>query len=208
MMGGDMLPLGGVSEGGHGMRSSSMRVIVAMALALATGILAAQPVAAARHLYTTGDIGSFDEFNFRDYDDGPYGANCIYETGSSDDLERITVRAPINVHGLATHPNWSKVEWRFKIRRNSPGPGTFQTIFTSSWQTDLANDQYVADDFTRRPWIAPANPSGFYQVLIEVRFWKQGSVHGFTRWQYEWYKAKRGSGVYENNEYCFAEYVI
>ena len=187
-------------------RPSGFRILIAVGTAIAALAVSVAPASAARELQTTGDIGSFDENNFRDQFGGPYGANCIYETGGSDDLDRITVRAPINVHGLAADPAYSQVEWRFKIRRQPPTSMTFQTIFTSSWQSDRANDNFVADDFTRRAWNAPNNPSGFYQVLIEVRFWYQGRVDGFTRWQYEWYKAKRGNASYDNNEYCFSEY--
>ncbi len=182
---------------GHG---STVRSMVALGMALSTLAVAAQPVAAARILEETGNPAYYELY---DEMDGRRGANCIYETASFD-LDKITIRAP-QMHG--NYPQDTKVQWRFKIRRQSLAPAaTFSTIFTSSWQTDLANDAIPADDFTRRTWQAPESPSGRFQVLVELRFWYQGSVEGFVRAQYEWYKAKWSSDYYVNNEYCLQDY--
>ncbi len=181
-------------------KRSKIRVLLAISVAVATMVLAVQPVAAARILKEDGNWGYYEL-----YDEmvGRKGANCIYETGSQD-LDKITIRAPL-MHG--DYPQNTKVEWRFKIRRNPPGPANpFSTIFTSSWQTDRANDAIPADDFTRRSWTAPESPTGFFQVLIEMRWWHGGSVEGFVRAQYEWYKAKWSGISYVNNEYCLQDY--
>lgn len=175
-----------------------------MAVAVAAALMAAQPVAAARILVDcTGDCADYELY---DEQVGRRGANCLYEAANPGELNKITVRAP-QMHGLATDPMTSRVEWRFKIRRNPPGGGnTFNTIFTSSWQKDQANDQFVGD-FTRRPWTAPEGVTGFYQVFIEMQWWQAGSPQGFIRAQYEWYKAKRpGLTPYINNEYCLPHF--
>ena len=182
-------------------RRSTFRVMLAMSFAVATSVIAVQPAAAFRILKDDGPQGNYeigDEFG------GPYGANCLYESGSKD-LDKITVRAPRNVHGA--YPNKTKVEWRFKVRRNAPGgASTFGVIFESSWQSDRADDAIPANGFTRRAWMAPEHPTGFFQIVIEIRWWHLGAVEGFVRGQYEWYKAKWMGGTYQNNEYCLEDY--
>ena len=174
---------------------NSRRAIVLGAVVLAL-VLGAQPVAAARILKDTGTQGYYELY---DEMGGPRGANCLYKQGTYE-LGAISVRPPL-MHG--NYATKTKVQWRFKIRRQSVSPGAaFKTIYTSTWQTDKANDAIPADDFTRRKWSAPTNPTGRFQVLVELRWWYQGAVEGFVRAQYEWYLAKWKTQSYENNEYC------
>ena len=75
----------------------------------------------------------------------------MYEKPGQD-LDEITVRPPL-MHGY--YSNKTKVAWRFKVRRASVGGGNFSTIYTSSWQTAMANDAipvYAGQGFSRRAW--------------------------------------------------------
>lgn len=187
-------------------RARAIRVALAVGLALLSALAAVQPAAAARILLDcTGDCADYelyDEMGSR------HGANCLYETATPHELDKITVRPP-QMHGLATAPNDSKVEWRFKIRRDPPGAGTLDVIHTSSWQTSVANDQEVAnagDGFSRRTWVAPENVSGLYHVVVELRWWRSGSPRGLVRAQYEWYKAKLGGTSYSSSGDCSAHH--
>lgn len=137
---------------------------------------------------------------------GPKGAVCVYETGSSYDLDKITIRPPL-MHG--NYSTKTKVAWRFKVRRADVNVGTFHTIYTSSWQTATANDAipvYEGSGFSRRAWMAPEGPHGFFDIWTELAWYHNGSQEGFARVEYDWYKAMRGSSSYTDNEYCLEDY--
>lgn len=111
------------------------------------------------------------------------------------------------MHG--NYSNKTKVAWRYKIRRASTGGGSFGTIYTSSWQTAMANETNpvsAGDGFSRRAWMAGENPHGFFDVWVELAWYYNGSREGFARIEYDWYKALRGSSSYTNMEYCLEEY--
>ena len=184
------------------MRRRLLSSALAMSFALATLLVVAQPVAAERILVDCTNICGY--YELYDSMNDRRGANCLYEASGNGDLDKITVRPPL-MHG--NYSNKTKVEWRFKVRRNAPGgSNTFVVYYTSSWQSALADDAipaYPGHGFYRRTWIAPENPTGFFQIVVELRWWHHGSVEGFVRAQYEWYKAKRpGYQPYIDNEYC------
>jgi hypothetical protein len=171
-----------------------------MSLAMAATALGVQPVAAARILKDTGTQGYYELY---DEMGGPRGATCSYEQASHD-LNVMRIKPPL-MHGY--YSNQTPVEWRFKIRRQAVTPGaTFNVIYTSPWQSDTANDAIPANGFTNRAWTAPENPHGRFQAVVELRWKHNGSVEGFVRAQYEWYKAKWSGNSYENNEYCLEDY--
>jgi hypothetical protein len=185
-------------------RPAGLRFLVAIALAVSSVVVVTAPAAAYRELVPcTGTCGYWEAY---DYSTGQKGAVCGYEKVSQD-LDFISVRPPL-MHG--NYPTYTKVGWRFKIRRQSLAPGaTFNTIFTSSWQTAKANDAipaYAGSGFSRRFWYAPENPTGHFQALVEMQWWHSGSVEGFVRIQYEWYKALWKGNSYTNNEYCLQNY--
>jgi hypothetical protein len=85
----------------------------------------------------------------------------------------------------------------------------FQTIYASSWQTAKANDAIpanVGSGFSRRTWMAPSSPKGYFRVLIEMQWWNHGSVEGFVQLKYDWYTAIRGGSNYTNPDYCLQSY--
>jgi hypothetical protein len=164
----------------------SLRASVTLLIALSAVIVLASPVSALTELVAcNGTCGYSEEY---DEEVGRRGANCFYETGSIH-LDKITVRPPL-MHG--NYPQDTKVEWRFKILRRPP-LGSFSRIYTSSWQSAKANDStpaYAGNGFSRRTWTAPENPLGDYKVWVEERWWHGGSVEGFRRVEYDWYKLK------------------
>jgi hypothetical protein len=187
-------------------RFRGTRTVLAVGFALALMVSGSQSVVAYRILVDCTGTCAF--YELYDEMDTKRGAHCLYEAANPGDLDVITVRPP-QMHGLATAPAKSKVQWRFHIRRQAPGGSTFVAIHKSSWQTSKANDQEVAnagDGFSRRRWVAPENVSGFYQVVVQLRWWLNGSQQGRVTAQYEWYKAKRSGNSYINNEYCLEEY--
>jgi hypothetical protein len=188
-----------------GMRRRLLSAALGFSLALGTLLAVAQPVGAARILVDcTGTCGYYELY---DEQTGKKGANCLYKSASPGELDAITVRPPL-MHG--NYPTKTKVEWRFRIRhKSSGGIDPFVKIYTSSWQSALADDAipaYPGHGFSRRAWNAPSSPAGFYQVVVELRWWHQGAKEGFVRAQYEWYKAKRNGASYVNNEYCLPQY--
>ncbi|MEO7119222.1 MAG: hypothetical protein ABIZ34_09660, partial [Candidatus Limnocylindrales bacterium] len=120
------------------------------------------------------------------------------------DLNKITVRPPQNVHG--NYSNYTKVEWRFKVQRDAMYSANWALIYTSSWQSDTANDQLPANGFSRRPWVAGENPSGRFRVLIEIRWWHNGSIEGSVRERLQWYKQKGSMSTFEGMGYCNPNY--
>lgn len=181
-------------------RRSTVNLVLAMSFAIVATAVSAMPAAAYRVLKDTGTQGYYEIY---DQMGAPRGATCSYESVSQD-LDKMRIKPPL-MHGYynASTP----VQWRFKIRRNAPGgANTFSVIYTSSWQSDTANNAIPANGFTNRAWTAPGNPSGFFQVVLELRWLYQGSVKGFLRAQIEWYKAKWSGNWYENNEYCLENY--
>lgn len=185
-------------------RRPTLRFLTALAIALSSLAVIAAPVAAETVLVNCNGTCGYWEV----YDTGPSGmkgAVCVYEKPGYD-LDKMTIRPPL-MHG--NYSTKTKVGWRYKIRRADVNVGTFHTIYTSSWQTTLANDSIPARDghgFARRAWTAPENPHGFFDVWVELGWWHNGSREGFARVEYDWYKAQRGSSSYTNNEYCLEDY--
>lgn len=186
-------------------RRPTLRFLIAFGFALSSLAVIAAPAMA--ETVIEGCSGSCGYWEV--YDTGPTGmkgAVCVYETGSSHDLDKITIRPPL-MHG--NYSTKTKVGWRYKIRRADVNVGTFHTIYTSSWQTAMANDSipaYGGHWFSRRAWTAPENPHGFFDVWVELTWWHHGSVEGSALVEYDWYKAQRGSSSYTDNEYCLEDY--
>jgi len=187
-------------------KATAVRGLLGLALALGVVIVSAAPVAAERIL--TDCTGTCGYWEVKDTGPtGPKGAVCVYERGSSYDLDKITVRPPLMHGNYATN---TRVGWRFKILHQPVSGGVpFQTIYTSSWQKATATVDFpvYAGNFFRRAWSVPEDPHGFYQVWVEMRWWAPGGgVEGFVQLQYEWYNALRGSASYTNMEYCLEDY--
>lgn len=187
-------------------RTSGLRILVAMAFALSSLVVMAAPAAAEIVLIPCN--GTCGYYEVKDQGPtGPKGAVCVYSNSTGAPLREMTVRPPL-MHG--NYPNKTKIGWRFKIQREAPSSLNFNTIYTSSYQTALADDAipaYAGHGFSRRAWRAPSNPSGFYRVWIEMQWWHNGSVEGFARVQYDWYKAIRsGYPSYVDQSYCLSNY--
>ncbi len=183
-----------------------MRLMLGLAFAISSLAVTVTPAAAETVLKDC--VGTCGYWEVSDTGpSGPKGAVCVYETGGSHDLDRITVRPPL-MHG--NYANKTTVKWRFKVRRQAVSPGaTFHTIYTSSWQSAQASETvpaYAGHGFARRAWMVPESPHGFFDVWVELSWLNNGSVQGTARVEYDWYKAQRGGSSYVNNEYCLEDY--
>lgn len=186
---------------------TQFRIVVALAFALiAVGSLASP---AAAEIVIVQCQGTCGYYQVTDGMTGGKGAVCVYKTGLAPNLKEITVRPPL-MHG--NYPQKTKVGWRFKIQRSPSGGGSFSTIYTSMYQTAKADDSipaYAGHGFARRGWQAPANPHGFFRVVIEMQWWNQGgsSVEGYAKLQYQWYKAEQsGNTPYTDESYCLEDF--
>ena len=74
------------------------------------------------------------------------------------------------VTAQGTCSGWSaKVRWLFRIFRSTNFGGSWSQIYQSTWQNAQANDAIPAragSGFSRRTWIAPENPTGWFKVRI------------------------------------------
>ena len=181
---------------------SLTRAVLALAFAISSMVVMALPAAAGA--VCSGTCGSWQ---VDDGSTGRKGANGIYATSSPYELNKITVRPPL------MHGNYSfntKVGWRFKIQRKPVSSGSWNTIYTSSYQTAQADDAipaYAGHGFSRRSWSAPNNPAGYYyRVLLDLAWWHNGSVEGTVHVRIMWYKAKSGNNSYTNPDYLLASY--
>ena len=179
-------------------KRTRLRAVVGLSLSLSALLAFAAPTAALTELIVcNGTCGYSEEY---DTEVGRKGANCFYETGSIR-LDRITVRPPL-MHG--NYQQDTKVEWRFKILHRPP-LGSYSRIYTSSWQSARADDAmpaYAGNGFSRRTWTAPEDPIGDYKVWVEERWWHGGSVEGFRRVEYDWYKLKWSGNTRVEEDSC------
>ena len=186
---------------------SQLRVVIALAFALTAVSALASPAAA--EIVLDQCTGTCGYWQVTDMQVGGKGADCVYINSMvAPNLKQITVRPPL-MHG--NYANKTKVSWRFKIQREPPSSMSFNTLYTSSWQTAKADDSipaYAGHGFARRSWSAPSNPHGYFRVWVEMRFWNQAgsAVEGTARVQYDWYKAIRGGNTYTDESYCLEDY--
>lgn len=138
------------------------------------------------------------------------GANCQYETASKD-LDRISVRGPLNVHGAHSYLQW--IGYRYIIQRNSPPTGdqAFSTIHKSPIRYAKADENENPKSWNRRTWTAPETTSGDYRVRV-ILYWYTKSSHassaqtGKVVIQYEHY-TQTWNGTFDVDQgYCSAEY--
>jgi hypothetical protein len=177
----------------------------ALALSLMSA-MAAGP-AGAWELVSSTDPGL--AYEIYDDQDDKRGANCLYESGSSD-LDRITIRGPQNVHGVGPKLQW--IGYRYIIQRDAPPTGDgFVAIYKSPILYAKADDNENPRSWARRTWTAPETTSGDYRVLV-VMFWYTRNSHASSALtdkvviRYEWYKQKWQATFDVDKDYCGAEY--
>src|SRR3954451_6109212 len=138
---------------------------------------------------------------------GGKGAVCVYQTSYPYEVNKMTVRPPL-MHG--DYAAKTKVGWRFDVQRKNVNGGSWSTIYNSTYQTALANNAipaYAGHGFSRRAWSAPAHPAGYYyRIVIEMKWWKSGSVKGYAKLKYDWYKGMSGTNTNVQEKYCLASY--
>ena len=188
------------------MKSSTIRIVLALAFALMAVGAFSSPAAAETVL--SGCSGTCGAWQVNDASVGQKGAVCVYQSSGLYDLKQITVRAPL-MHG--NYPTKTKVGWRYNIQRKNVNGGGWSTFYTSSYQTSTANDMipaYTGHGFARRSYSGPSNSHGYYwRVSLDLKWWgKTGSVEGNLTLKYDWYKAIRGSDTYTNSSYCLQAY--
>lgn len=136
----------------------------------------------------------------------PYGANCQYEAGSYD-LDKISVRPPL------MHGPWSyntNVRWLFRIFRSSNFGGSWSQIYQSTWQNAMANDAIPAragNGFSRRTWMAPESPTGWFKVRILMHWFNQsGNRIGIAAVELDNYKRLWNGNVTYSMDYCLQDW--
>src|SRR5687767_15519239 len=124
------LPIIGRNREGFMFNRSRLRVAGALAFALSAVMLVGVAPASAEVIGACyGNCGDFEVY---DNDTGMPGAKCTYGNSYPYKLLNINIRPP-QMHGLATHPKYSKVEWRFRIQRKSTSGGKWRPILISSY---------------------------------------------------------------------------
>jgi hypothetical protein len=182
------------------------RITIALASALLVGAVVATPAAGA--IIIEGCSGTCGYWEVKDTGPtGPKGAVCGYEKISYD-LDFISVRPPL-MHG--NYSNKSKVAWRYKVRRATTSGGSYSTFYTSTWQTAMANNAipaYAGQGFSRRYWWAPENPTGFFDIWIELSWYNPAgsAVEGQGTANYEWFKKLWNGNSYVEMYRCLQDY--
>ncbi len=143
-----------------------------LALALALGallVVGLAPVSAAVDSGCTGTCGYYEVY---DNNTGMPGAKCTYKNSYPYKLIDVSPRAPL-MHGYQADKD--PVAWRFKVQRKNVNGGSWNTYFTSGYQSSMASDSipaYTGHGFSRRHWTPPNNPNGyFWRVVLNLR-WK------------------------------------
>lgn len=185
-------------------RVRRLRLLFALGLALTSiGILAAPASAEVVMVACNGRCGYYEV----DDTSSMTGGRCNYGTSYPYKLLSIRVRPPL-MHG--DYMAKTKVGWRFRIQRKPVNGGNWSPIFISSYQTAMANDAipaYNGSGFTGRTWQAPNNPAGyFYRAVIELQWWKNGSVEGYARVRYVWYSRVSGANSNTASNYCIQSF--
>lgn len=180
-----------------------LRALVALALALASVAAIAAPAAAETTLVNCN--GTCGSYQYDDQEFGSKGAVCKYET-SSYDLDFISVRPPL-MHGPYSFD--TPVAWKYKIYRKPTG-GSWSVYYTSTWQSDRADDAvpaYAGNGFVRRYWYAPESPTGIYKVRVYLR-WKNnaGNTIGTASAEYDWYVRKWSTSTNTGMGYCIQDW--
>ena len=187
-------------------RVRRIRLLVALGFALTSiGVFAAPASAESIQVACNGRCGYYE---VKDQPTaGMAGAQCNYATSYPYKLTSIKVRPPL-MHGDYTAK--TKVGWRYRIQRKPVGGGNWAPIAISSYQTAMASDAipaYAGSGFTFRKWFAPNNPNGyFYRAVIELQWWKNGSVEGYARIRYENYRRVSGSNSNMAPNYCIQSF--
>ena len=181
---------------------TGLRIAIALAFAIsAIGAFAAPAAAETVLKDCTGTCGYYEY-----YDNEPppsYGANCKYETASYD-LDFMSGKPP-SVHGPYSYK--TQVAWRIRILRSTNMGGSWSTIYTSGWDTAMANDAipaYAGHGFARIYWHANENPTGWFKMRVYIR-WRNagGNVIGNASAEYNSYKELWNGNSYPNSaDYC------
>jgi hypothetical protein len=181
---------------------------VSLAAPLFALALTSMPVTASTTISETNKYGPYE---ISDESGGPYGANCIYETSGSGELDRINIRPPYNVHSYGSSSRSQWVGWRYIVQRDSePYNGDFVNYYKSTIVKERVNSNTDPSHFSRRQWFAPENLNGHYRVRIVIFWYKRphsSTVSGKAVIEYDYYKAKKGaSQVREDQDRCLPHY--
>jgi hypothetical protein len=177
---------------------------VALGLVFAMSALGAMAAPAAAEVVVKACVGNCGYYEVYDNSTGQPGAKCTYQNSYPYKLLNVNVRPPL-MHG--DYSNKTKVGWRFLIQRKNINGNKWLVYYTSSYQTATASDSipaYVGSGFSRRKWNAPNNPSGYqYRVVLELRWWHNGSVEGYAKVRYTYLLQQRANGMNGNlGSYC------
>ena len=188
---------------------------LALATALLSVLVVAQPVAAEVDLGHSGTVGAYS----LDDTNGTPGARCGYREKPSWNLwqlRRMNVMPP-NVRGVPGR-GMMKVGWSFTVQRRahsafSPDPGPWQNRYTSAVMTDMTNAQNDADfEMAGVRVYVPVEPGNdvvfAYRALVDVYWYRPNdSVLGHARMRVQWYRHLAGSSTDTEKGGCWDYHV-
>ncbi len=129
---------------------------------------------------------------------------CILRNSSPHDLYEMTIRPPV-IYGA--HSGATTVDWRFLIQTKKLGGYSqhYHTIYTSGYQVTAASDSSPASGghgFSKGTWLTGFGPNNhgsvqdLYRIAVEMQWWHNGAVEGFTRIGYYYNKEIRLDGTH------------
>lgn len=187
------------------MTRTGFRGFLALMFVVGTFMVAAAPAAA--ETVITACQGTCGDYQVDDNNTGTPGATCRY-TQPAYYLAAIDIRPPL-MHG--NYANKTKVEWRYRIQRQSTNLTGWKLFYESTFQSAMADNQipaYKGHGFAYRTWNAPADPTGYlYRVRIVMRWWHNGAVEGSMLVQYDWYQAQKSASQHRlDPDRCLSSY--
>jgi len=183
---------------------SGLRIVLGLVFSISALAVVAAPAAA--ETVTQTCQGTCGDWQVDDSAAPRRGGSCFYQTSYPYNLKSMSVRPPL-MHG--NYSNKTKVGWRFLIQRKSTNGGSWNTAYTSTYQTAKANDMIPAYDghgFSRRSYTI-THASGYYwRIALDLRWWHNGSVEGTLKLKYDWYKRERGNTTDVQSQYCLQSF--
>jgi len=139
---------------------------------------------------------------------GTQGATCFYGT-SSYKLVKIEVRRPqVKARNRTNGRDSQSVGWQFIVQHQTPSGTTWATIYGSTFVKATAYDNLAAS-FANRSWVAPADPSGRYRLLVVIRWYTPGgssTIEGQVKVRDQYYKLTWNGNPVLGDGSCLQDY--
>jgi hypothetical protein len=186
-------------------RSYGVHAALIAAFVVATSLMSV--ASASAETVITPCQGTCGSYQVDDNNTGQPGATCRY-TQPAYYLAAIDIRPPL-MHG--NYASKTKVEWRYRIQRESTDLTGWKLFYESTFQSAMADNQipaYKGHGFQYRTWNAPADPTGYlYRVRIVMRWWHNGAVEGSMAVEYDWYQSRKSATEHRlDTDRCLSSY--